>query len=496
VTLDTLSNVSTTNKTTGDFLKWSGTAWIPSQATSTVGSASSFYLDATTALADNLTLQTSPSVAAEVINTKTVTSGTSPVFVERFVSGTLGRTTIPAGTWTFNNYIAQSAANNDNFLIWRVNKRVEQTGMTGTFTGAGATRTFTVTGGTPFVAGDANASITLASLIETPTQTAWISGFTSSSIVTVTLTDPAFVNVSGVTLNAIYYLLFRKTGLDITWTTTPTLQTTTTVQPAFSGLNLTDRLVVAYFDSSTHVAGHTMSLYYEGSANYTNFVCPLTTQHNDLSGLNDGDYKHLTATEYAKIAYLDTTTAVTGLATKAYTDYASATLKNKTFQGVSIDTTYTNAVSAVTVDSVTSGTSNRLRVANTSNGKGKTLSLVKDTCSFQFVLDGGGSVLTTGTKMDFKIPYNMTLTSVDLLGDQSGTIRVNFWKDALANYPPTAADSVCNGNAPMLSAQTNSTNTLTSWSATSWSGGQTIRVNIDVVATITRVTVVINALKN
>ncbi|MFA6268730.1 MAG: hypothetical protein WC652_02885, partial [archaeon] len=159
------------------------------------------------------------------------------------------------------------------------------------------TRTFTVTGDSPCVASDANASRLKASLIETPTQTAWISGFTSSSVVTVTLTDSAFVNVSNVSLDAIYYYLFDNTTSDITGST-PALYQVTTVQPAFIGLNDTDRLVLALFAVTDAGVSRNITLYYGGTRNFTHFDSPIATLHNDLAGLNVGDYKHLTATEY------------------------------------------------------------------------------------------------------------------------------------------------------------------------------------------------------
>lgn len=296
--LDDLTNVTVPTPTTGDSLVWSGTSWVATPPTSVVGSSSSFYLDATATLADNQTLSISPSNYPEEIDTATTLIATSPAFIERFVSGPLGRASIPAGTWIFKTYAATGSNSGLNEIKFRINKRVALTGMTGTFTGAGATRTFTVTGGTPFVSGDANASRMLASLIETPTQTAWITGFTSSSVVTVNLTDPAFVNVSNVSLDAMYYYLFDTTTGDLTGTT-PALYTTTTTQLEFAGLNNTDRLVIAYFGSSDNDTGtDTISLYHGGTQNFTHFITPISTLHNDLAGLNVGDYKHLTATEY------------------------------------------------------------------------------------------------------------------------------------------------------------------------------------------------------
>lgn len=290
-----------------------GTVALLSDVASTVvGGASIFYLDTTASLADNFTLSVSPSSFAEIVNSKTVLVATSPVFMERFVSGALGRTSIPAGTWEFNTFAATDSDTGTNEIKFRINRRTAITGVTGTFTGAGPTRTFTATGGTPFVAGDANASSMLASLIETPTQTAWISGYTSSTEVTVTLTDAGFVNVSNVELSAIYYLLFSDTTGDITGAT-PTVYNSISVQPEFTGFSETDRLAVAYFASSdSDVGTDTMRLYYGGTQNFSHFHTPISTKHNDFDGLNDGDYKHLTAAEKTAMARIDTSQTFTG----------------------------------------------------------------------------------------------------------------------------------------------------------------------------------------
>jgi hypothetical protein len=237
-----------------------------------IGQNSILYLDPTIAVSDNLSLSISPPVTPEVINSKAITAATSPVFFERFVSGSLGRTSIPAGTWQLELYAGASSIINSNLIKVRINRRVLQTGLTGTFTGAGPTRTFTVTGGAPFVAGDANVSVLLASLIETPTQTAWISGFTSASEVTVTLTDPAFVNVAGVQLTAIYYLLFTFTSPELDDTAVK-LYSIASTQPAFT-VGLTDSLVAAFFGETD--GNRTLSLYYGGNNHFTHIDSTLT----------------------------------------------------------------------------------------------------------------------------------------------------------------------------------------------------------------------------
>ena len=270
---------------------------------SVVGQASAFYLDATQAFADNFSLSISPSSYPEKANTIAVTSGTSPKFIERFVSGALGRNSIPAGSWKFYIYAGTSNTAGLNEIKYRVNKRVAQSGMTATFSGSGPTRTLTVTGGAPFVASDANASILLATLIETPTQTAWISGFTSSSVVTVTLTDPAFVNTT-LPLNALYYLMFGGTTGDIN--NASELKTITSTQGAFV-VDQTDRIVLATFGSTDQGSSRNITLYHGGTSRYSYFEMPSSVQHNSLADIQGGaldDYYHLTQLKYNAVQNL------------------------------------------------------------------------------------------------------------------------------------------------------------------------------------------------
>lgn len=106
-------------------------------------------------------------------------------------------------------------------------------------------------------------------------------------------------------------------------------------------------------------------------------------------------------------------------------------------------------------------------------------------------IDGGGSEITTGIKADVSIPYACTITAVTMLADQTGSIVVDIWKDAYANYPPTDADSITASAVPTISSAVKSVDsTLTGWT-TSISAGDTLRFNVDSVTSITRLCLVL-----
>lgn len=117
------------------------------------------------------------------------------------------------------------------------------------------------------------------------------------------------------------------------------------------------------------------------------------------------------------------------------------------------------------------------------------LKWVDDLATLQFIIDGGGSAITTGVKGFIEVPFGCTITAVRLLADQSGSIVVDIWKDTYANYPPVDADSITASAVPTISATTKSQDTtLTGWT-TAVAAGDILGFNVDSITTCTRVTV-------
>lgn len=107
-----------------------------------------------------------------------------------------------------------------------------------------------------------------------------------------------------------------------------------------------------------------------------------------------------------------------------------------------------------------------------------------------FVIDGGGSTITTGVKYDYPVPYDATITGWEIVADQTGSIVVDIWQDTYANFPPTNADSITTSEKPTLSsAQKNTDTSLNSGNGWAVTGGRYLRFNVDSVATVTRVVI-------
>ncbi len=112
-----------------------------------------------------------------------------------------------------------------------------------------------------------------------------------------------------------------------------------------------------------------------------------------------------------------------------------------------------------------------------------------------FIIDGGGSAITTGEKGHLEIPFKCEIQRVTLLADRSGSIKIDIWKDTYANFPPTDADSICGGNEPEISsAQKYQDSTLSGWTKTI-NAGDILAFNVDSAATIERVTLVLKVKK-
>jgi len=106
-----------------------------------------------------------------------------------------------------------------------------------------------------------------------------------------------------------------------------------------------------------------------------------------------------------------------------------------------------------------------------------------------FIIDGGGSAITTGEKGHLEIPFACTITQVTMLADVSGSIVVDIWKDTYVNFPPADVDSITASAPPTISAaQKSQDSTLTGWT-TAVAAGDILAFNVDSAATITRVTI-------
>lgn len=111
------------------------------------------------------------------------------------------------------------------------------------------------------------------------------------------------------------------------------------------------------------------------------------------------------------------------------------------------------------------------------------------TSGINYIIDGGGSAITTGIKGDLEIPFACAISQATALADTTGNITVSIWKDTYANYPPTSTDNIT-ASAPVTITSSNKSqdSTLSGWTKTI-TAGDILRYNVDSCATIKRVTI-------
>jgi hypothetical protein len=108
-------------------------------------------------------------------------------------------------------------------------------------------------------------------------------------------------------------------------------------------------------------------------------------------------------------------------------------------------------------------------------------------------IDGGGSVITTGSKGFKYIQESCTITGWTIIAKESGSCVIDVKKCNYASFPTTT--SIAGSEKPTLSStQNNQDQTLTTW-ATSLVVGDILEFVVDSVSTVTRVSLFINISK-
>ncbi len=120
--------------------------------------------------------------------------------------------------------------------------------------------------------------------------------------------------------------------------------------------------------------------------------------------------------------------------------------------------------------------------------------------SVAFVIDGGGSAITTGTKGFLSVPFAGTIIDWTILSTDasvtSGSIVIDVWKDAFASYPPTVLDTITASAKPTLTTSTSATSsTLTGWT-TSIAAGDVFGFKVDSITSVTRITIQLTVRKS
>jgi len=295
--INDLDDVTVTSPGINHSLVYDGDGWINKDMSNIVGAGGGLtvYFDDDVTVDDYASLIYEPdTVTAET--TKSVVANNNTVFIEGYLYNVvLQRDYWAAGEWQFNIFAKVNSSVAESYII-PILYRVQDTGGTVTTTGTGTSRTATIDGATPLVAGDANATETDASFLQTAGGAFHITGYTSTTVCTIA-TDSEYVNETAVTYT-LHRKVFEATTEEINNINADTvLYHIKSIQPRID-LDLADKAAVRMYGKTTRNSDVTISFTYNGTDRYSFLIAPVFPKHNDLDGLNLGDYKHLTANEY------------------------------------------------------------------------------------------------------------------------------------------------------------------------------------------------------
>lgn len=111
----------------------------------------------------------------------------------------------------------------------------------------------------------------------------------------------------------------------------------------------------------------------------------------------------------------------------------------------------------------------------------------------EFIIDGGGSAITTGVKGFIEIPFAATVASWAVMADQTGSIVIDILR---ANNAVPSVSMIGAGNKPTLSSAQYNFQLPSSWTSTTLSQTDWLGFSVSSASTVTRVTALLNLAKS
>ena len=108
------------------------------------------------------------------------------------------------------------------------------------------------------------------------------------------------------------------------------------------------------------------------------------------------------------------------------------------------------------------------------------------TIAIEYIIDGGGALISTGAKGQLTIPVAMTVTGWVLTADQSGSAVVDVLRSTYAAFPTTA--SIAGSDKPTLATAQKNENLgpLSGWGSTALVAGDQLQFNVNSATSVTR----------
>lgn len=411
------------------------------------GGGQLYYFNISKTQDSYLELATTATTGAEQTITSGVSSGTT-VTLGQFLtpSGFPGVSIIPGGVWSFYLHAYKQNANASFDIYCDVYKRT--TGGTETLILSTDPAPITSNSPTPImVLTDTYYSGTTLNTTDrllvnvratnTGTGTTTVTFVSEGSQHYSYLSSPLLLRTTDIYVNSFTYTPSANT---ITIGQTENYPSQTVILNRFSGLTIDSGLTASVISATTYQNVNAVT-----GGSYSNGIITLSG-----TGSVNG-------------------TQITGFSTSTATAFTGGT--------VSGATQFTGGLTANTISATTY----------------QNLPSQFSTKSFGIVIDGGGSVITTGVKGDLVIPYNMTINSWTILADTTGSTVIDIWKDPYSVYPPVSGDTIITGGTKpnITNSNKNQSVSLTGWNPTI-TAGDILRFNVDSASTITRITLSLN----
>lgn len=121
-------------------------------------------------------------------------------------------------------------------------------------------------------------------------------------------------------------------------------------------------------------------------------------------------------------------------------------------------------------------------------------STAANTVSAGITIDGGGLVVTTGSKGFIQIEYACTITNWTLLADQAGSAVIDIKRSTYSGFPTTAS-IIGAGNSPTLSSVQKNTAAPSGWTSVTLAIGDILEYSVTSATTVTRLNLILTLVK-
>jgi len=314
--LNDLADVSVPSPVVDNVLKFDGNDWVPGSGVTVSGAMGvEFFSDDTTILAVTPTLASNRRLVESLLKSPTATgqqaeawtTTSALVFGEAYLyNAALTRDKLDAGVWTFDIYCSTSSINSSPQLDQNIYRVIQGVGTLSTVR-TSTTLQATSASGTPFISEDGTADLSTCSYLQTPKGLFEITvGAVGADAKKATAVCLAAYGADETDIPAGDWKVWRKlfgvnTGNITNITPAYGLVAKQSVQPEIAlTADLSDRLGSILFARSTNT-GRIITYVHNGANYASHFQTPLITLHNNLAGLNLGNYQHLTSAQLSAL---------------------------------------------------------------------------------------------------------------------------------------------------------------------------------------------------